>query len=533
MTESAALREPIAASWRRATLAGLEPTSALAAMTHADIDRGSALLAAAAPVLEDLAAQLGGTHYSTALIDRDGRVTHRWCGDHGTTRAFDDLGIDVGASLLEEVVGTNAPGTALETRGGITICGDEHFAVPLRRFACYGHPILHPLTRRVEGALNLSAMADETNPLFGPLTARAARDIEQRLLDGSRVSDQQLLAAFQLASRRRRPFVAVGHDLQVSNTLATDLLGTNDLVVLRLLAQDAHDGQTVDLTLESGDGARIVVSRVGGPQGGALLEIAHRRPATAVAVATPRAHRAKPVLVAGPPGSGRSTRARALAVDQPVSTLGTASALLDGPEAWARSFVALTRAGEGTVCIEGLDLLPEELLELVAGHLTSERPPRLVLVSGPATELTGRAAAVAAQCTEHVSLAPLAQRVTELPAIAQELLTGLGTGCHLAPAALQALSGQPWPGNLRELRSVLDHAVAGRNSGAICCEDLPAQYRHAKPARPMAAIERAERDAIVLALRHTDGNKVHAAAELGISRTTLYAKMRALRITSW
>lgn len=43
--------------------------------------------------------------------------------------------------------------------------------------------------------------------------------------------------------------------------------------------------------------------------------------------------------------------------------------------------------------------------------------------------------------------------------------------------------------------------------------------------------ERAERDAIVEALNESGGNKVHAAARLGISRTTLYSRIRALDIT--
>ena len=47
----------------------------------------------------------------------------------------------------------------------------------------------------------------------------------------------------------------------------------------------------------------------------------------------------------------------------------------------------------------------------------------------------------------------------------------------------------------------------------------------------MAALEQAERDVIVTALRTAGGNKVRAARALGLSRTTLYARIRHLRIT--
>ena len=46
----------------------------------------------------------------------------------------------------------------------------------------------------------------------------------------------------------------------------------------------------------------------------------------------------------------------------------------------------------------------------------------------------------------------------------------------------------------------------------------------------LGGLERAEREAIIDALRDSGGNKVHAAAALGISRTTLYSRIKALGI---
>lgn len=533
--DAASVREPIAASWQRAEMAGLTPESALDHLIHVDVDTTSSLLSAAQPVLEDLNRHLEGTMFFTLLVDREGHLTQRWCGDKGTLRAIDNVGIDVGASLMEEAVGTNALGTALETRTSITINGHEHFAVPLRRFSCYGHPIFHPVTRRLEGALDLSALVDEASPLLPPLVARAVADIEQRLLDGSRVSDRQLLAAFQSASTKRQPVVAIGHDLLMSNQAAADITTSTDVALLRMIAADVRSTSTIDLTLESGVKVRLEATRVGGQQGGTLLRFGVNAGRGPLVPAHPRAAlpSTAPILVCGPPGSGRSTRARQVAPRQPITVLTGASALLDGAETWAQSFAALLRSGQGTVCVDGIDLLPAQLLELVAAHASARRRPRLVLVSGPTEHLSGEAAALAASCPDRVALAPLAARTKELPELVRSMLAEVGgdPSLHFVPSALQALAAQPWPGNLRELRSVVQYAAQHRRTGGLTVADLPEAYRTEEPHRTLAPIDQAERTVILEALREHDGNKVKAAQALGISRTTLYAKMRTLRIT--
>lgn len=542
--EPASQRDEIAESWRRTELAGLDPASALTRITYGAVDAADRLLAAAAPVLEDLDARLAGTRISTMLLDADGRVVTRSCGDQRVLRAFDHVGVDVGASLLEESVGTTAPGVVLETRTGVSVHGEEHFAVALRPFSCYAQPVIHPTTRRVEGVLDVTTLATEANPLLVPLVARAVADIEQRLLDGARIADRELLAAFQAAGRRR-PLVAVGHDLLMSNEAALDLLDATDLAVLRGMAADAGDGSRTPLVLASGREVRVHASRVGGSRGGALLAVEApgenrqrtrrlgRRTtgpaARPAAAAGPTG--AAPVLVSGPPGSGRTTRAHELA-EAPTSVLSSADALVGSVSAWARSFDVLVRSGRGTVVVDGADLLPPPLTDLVRRHLARAVAPRVVLVTGPVEELEGRAAALAGLCTRREQLLPLAGRRHDLPRLAGSLLRELGAdpSLHLTPGALRALTAQEWPGNLVELRAVLAHVLERRSTGGVVVDDLPEGHRSHDPVRPLGAMERAERDAVVGALRAHGGNKVRAAADLGISRTTLYAKIRALRI---
>jgi transcriptional regulator of acetoin/glycerol metabolism len=83
---------------------------------------------------------------------------------------------------------------------------------------------------------------------------------------------------------------------------------------------------------------------------------------------------------------------------------------------------------------------------------------------------------------------------------------------------------------VRQLESVIQGIVARRPRGVIVLQDLPAEYR-SPPWRRLTRLERAEREAILEVLVQTGGNKVRAAALLGISRATLYRRLKQLSIS--
>jgi transcriptional regulator of acetoin/glycerol metabolism len=87
-----------------------------------------------------------------------------------------------------------------------------------------------------------------------------------------------------------------------------------------------------------------------------------------------------------------------------------------------------------------------------------------------------------------------------------------------------------WPGNLRELDAVLSAAVLRSMGSDIALVHLPAEYRRPAPRRRLPSLKRAERETILEALATSAGNKFAAAESLGIARSTLYRKMRALGI---
>ena len=142
-----------------------------------------------------------------------------------------------------------------------------------------------------------------------------------------------------------------------------------------------------------------------------------------------------------------------------------------------------------------------------------------------------------------IRLPALRERLGDLEALAEHLLENIAarTGMpqrELGPTAIGALAAHAWPGNIRELRNVLEQAAmltdAARLSAADFATILPAVVgrptRAGSAVRPLPEqIAELERSSIRLALAATGGNKVSAARLLGISRATLYEKLSALR----
>ena len=132
---------------------------------------------------------------------------------------------------------------------------------------------------------------------------------------------------------------------------------------------------------------------------------------------------------------------------------------------------------------------------------------------------------------------PLAARPDDIIPIARHLLrqaaaASSGDEIRLSPKAINALLAHDWPGNVRELSNVVDRALSTMRGDVIRLRDLPIPLKRERatvangPVTPIRDVQaRAERDAIVNALRQTGNNKAQAAALLGIHRTLLYKKM--------
>jgi DNA-binding NtrC family response regulator len=130
----------------------------------------------------------------------------------------------------------------------------------------------------------------------------------------------------------------------------------------------------------------------------------------------------------------------------------------------------------------------------------------------------------------------LRERPEDIPAIAQHFLEELGRARGRGTVGLQAdaeaaLVRYPWPGNIRELRNVLERALLLSGGGPLSRNDL----RFEAPSEEASAeedltLEDLERRHIERVLRRENGHVERAAARLGIPRSSLYERLKRLGI---
>lgn len=274
------------------------------------------------------------------------------------------------------------------------------------------------------------------------------------------------------------------------------------------------------------------------------------------------------VLFVGPAGSGRQTLARRLHEasrrrDEPFvvvegAALNTPAGerLLFGQRDGTVDEPGLVdEVGAGTLLVtEVADLAPEtqaRLLRFVEDHryrpigATAERlftgrivatsdvdPAEAAAPGGLRPDLLHRFGVV------ELRVPPLAEREADIVPIAEHVLATTVTPDRtdrprFSPEAIGALEAHDWPGNLRELRNRVVRAALLASGDEITAADLFPEHPGAATSADHtldAARRDAERQVIEAALTENQGRIVETARALGISRVTLWSKMKRLGI---
>lgn len=220
----------------------------------------------------------------------------------------------------------------------------------------------------------------------------------------------------------------------------------------------------------------------------------------------------------------------------------------------------LELADGGTLLLDGVGDLPlqlqDRLLRFVetskfrrqGGHRELRSDVRLIAASTTDLSVDVRRGAFREELFYRLSafplrIPPLRERTrADVLALATDVLqelqrSGKGEPARISNEAADLLAVYPWPGNIRELRNVLERAVIYESGvGEIRPEHLPPEIRGETafpgryPLNPTMSLEEVELLHIKAALDFHDGNRSAAARTLGIARTTLYEKAKRIEM---
>jgi transcriptional regulator of acetoin/glycerol metabolism len=580
------VREPILASWWRSKEWNIA-ANRLNLSFLGDPDLDTPLARSAEPVLRHLFEQLDGQPISIILTDATGLVLRRFTGDSDLQRQLDRIMLIPGFCYAEDVVGTNGIGTALESGGPTHVFGHEHYAERLEGMACAGVPVRDPLSGKTLGVIDLTCWRRDADPLMLSLVRSTADQLNQAVSETSNGRDLRLLQEYTRACRHTGGIVlALGNDVVMLNDHARQTLSPADQAALISQATEALAAEAraagnrgrlrplgaVTVDLPSGAVARMFCRPVGElnlvavsaeppalpdgvvhvklvPQGGppptealsgrAAMTLpglvgsgaAWRR---AARLAEGAYARREWLALEGEPGVGKLALVRA--VHQRHDPAAPCHVLDAGDGADTRDWIPQVRAEladcTGLLVLRHVHALNARQVRMLTCALTDAKPAGRdaalrVAVTLDRTAVQADLTGLLRLFPGTVAVPPLRHHSEDLRELIPFFLGKLSAQGRVScsPAATQLLLRHTWPGNAAQLWQVLKQVVHCRRVGQIMPEDLPPECWTVSR-RVLSPLESIERDAIVQSLLDCDGNKIRAARALGMSRATIYRRIR-------
>ena len=585
----------VASSWQRARASELSPQQRAAdavldqAALRAARANNESLIVMALPEIENLYHQISGSNSAVLLSDAHGTILERH-GDPKFHERSQRVALAPGACWDERVRGTNAIGLALAQDYPASVHGPEHYLQCNTFLTCAAAPI-RDTTGTIIGLLDVSGDQSARQVHASGLVRMGARVIENRWLTAqfTNAFHLHLHVRPELLGTLGEGIIALDGDGRVLalNEVARDYFG-DDCVGARF---EALFEECFERLLRSGEltplrrtttGILTCLRLVSPPPR------AHRPtpPATApgciafdhlhagddaVAETLGRAHRVFacniPLLIEGETGTGKEWVVRALhgqgpRADGPIVVVNCAAIPESLAEAELFGFVPgaftganprgakgrIVEADGGTLFLDEIGDMPI-MLQTRLLRVIQERTvlpvgggqPRAVefsLISATHYDLaalvtTGafRADLYYRLCGLRINLPPLRQR-SDREALIDRLVAEQDPAATLSPDARTRVLAYSWPGNLRQLHSVVQTALALRRPGMpVTLEDLPDFLldtdtgQASADADAVTDLRAVEQRHIREALVDHGGNVSRAARALGISRSTLYRRI--------
>ncbi len=597
--------DALALSWERSRSAGLTPYSRgldkvlpERLKVEQTLEDNQWLISHVQPEMQLLWQSLKDPYWTLLCINNQGLIIHHHNSESATTPTLKYL--STGRVLLENEIGTTAPGCSLREGRPIIVDSNQHYLSELDKFFCAAVPIRTPEGHLLgvldvtgvdsqpplwlQERLNLTALAIE-NRLYldfqdcsllhvhadprlidTPLEGIIAVDPEGRLLHANR-SAKCLLGLDQESA------------LKTSTSLETlfGVRGQRIFDKLRMFPDETHsipliNGHPLFARLRS------PTERVHSLQSAAILSSSGRPPSRAFAhdlilekafkMASQAFAGEVPILMQGETGTGKEVFAKALhdnlAATGPFVAINCSAipsnlieaelfGYSDGAFTGGRKGGAIGKielANGGTLFLDEigdmpLDMQTRLLRVLQERNLCRIGDTRVIPLDFRLLSASHRN--LEALVAEHtfredlfyringfcVTLPALRER-SNLAALIDDLLQQLSPNLPktLSPAALKALLDYSWPGNVRQLQQALKVAcIFSGEQSLIDIENFPPDLQgkllsNRDQNSGQSPLKRLEIDAIHKALAQNQGNISATASQLGLSRSTLYKKLR-------
>ncbi|MGW8538478.1 sigma-54-dependent Fis family transcriptional regulator [Rhodococcus qingshengii] len=584
-TQAGGADEFVAASWIRSQAAGVSPHGGDIRFIG-DVDVASRLVHYARPVLEKLIEYTEDIPLSIAISDNKGRVLSRLDTNSTIGARVDTISLSPGFSYAESEVGTNGVGTVLESGRSVHIVGAAHFHERFQKYSCSGAPIRDPLSGHIEGVLDLTCLVEHSTPLLHSFVRSAASTIETALLHDRELNQRILFNAFsKMEAKTRLPLLVAGKNVLISTSRAQKLLDSEEqraIVQHALYLAERAPKVTEEIELSSRRTVKMRTTRISSgktvvgvgvvivdlvnvhdmPNSGSLQNLnrsdlsnlptaasglnsgtetnenissSWRR---ATFIARKAIENDDLVAVIGEPGSGRVRMIKEIILGvRPNVELIEVKPGFDNE--YVKKIVGMSCDQPIYLLFDGAEQLSFDEINWIAS----------ILADGSSNEYFIRAVAVISDYEDRpestrdplrallrifrtpVHVPPLRHRAADLPFLVREILNELfgGEAPNVSLEVIEKLSGHSWPGNVSELRDVLSKCLENRSSPTIEVGDIPiAISRIAIQSSGM--LETVERETIKKALEENGGNRVRAAKDLGIARSSLYRKMKTYKI---
>ncbi|GAA4282613.1 hypothetical protein GCM10022261_01440 [Brevibacterium daeguense] len=531
----AGIRDVVQRSWRRTVSAGIRPESVPDAYDDS-FDAESPLALSAGGVLDQLTKLLADAPAALILCDERGRIIARRGTDGWVRARLDSMNAGEGFVYSEDTLGTNGLGTSIEERRPVVISGTEHFLDGLHTLTCAAVPVISPVHNRTLGSLSLVLPSGHAHDLSLPLLKQATTEIENRIRRLVVNMDDPAQSIFnQEIKHEIVPGMVTDDHTTLLNNAATFLLTPQDLFRLRELRTTLNRDPFVGrMTLSSGefdvhaDVVETPVSITGPSREGTRILLCRLIPVdTRESGAHDHAPTAGGVDLRQPEGphtppSTPEAEAHDADFDRFLST---------APFSLIRSDIQRAARADRVVVWGEPNTGRRRIAQALREHAHRlGKPAPEVAISETASDVTGAVQVVT------VSLDRLRELLPHL--LTEALSAQVGKPVVLSPAAVHLVRHIRWADNFRTFATVVDAVTAhlrvaegdASDGLRITSEMLPDFLTDPVHASSLTHLEALERQSIVDALHNFGGNKCRAADYLGISRSTLYRKMKRYKV---